>query len=163
MLGGAPALAIVALAAWIVLSAPPDPAIASVDALAVTARWLVVPALTMWAGLQYVAIWRLTHREDNDGSPETPSANLDIALRYNRNTLEQAVLAGFAWLALAASWPDRTGTAVPLLATLFAVGRVTFWIGYRITPAARAFGFVLTHVPTVLVIVAVTLRLAGLI
>ena len=38
---------------------------------------------------------------------------------------------------------------IPAMAVLFVVGRITFWIGYLVFPIARAFGMVLTALPTI--------------
>ena len=38
---------------------------------------------------------------------------------------------------------------IPAMAALFVVGRVTFWVGYLVYPTARAFGMVLTGLPTI--------------
>lgn len=130
----------------------PDPSASTDQALILALRWLLVPALCLWAGIQFAAFWRFTHRDDNPGNPETTSHALDIALRYNRNTLEQCFLAGVAWLALAAAFPGWSVTAVPVLAILFGLGRTTFWLGYLWAPWARSFGFVLTFLPTVAVL-----------
>ncbi len=35
------------------------------------------------------------------------------------------------------------------MAFLFVVGRLTFWIGYLLYPTARAFGMVMTALPTI--------------
>lgn len=89
--------------------------------------------------------------------PADESATLDINLRYNRNTLEQTVLAAVAWTGLALELPQDRLWIVPELAVLFAAGRAAFWIGYLMAPWARAFGLGLTFYPTV----AAYLWLAG--
>jgi hypothetical protein len=38
---------------------------------------------------------------------------------------------------------------IPAMAALFAVGRATFWLGYLLDPTGRAFGMVLTALPTI--------------
>ena len=43
--------------------------------------------------------------------------------------------------------------AFPVLAGLFVIGRIAFWIGYLLTPEARAFGFVLTFLPNAVLLI----------
>ncbi len=76
------------------------------------------------------------------------SHSLEINLRYNQNTLEQLVLACIAWAGLSLYLPTAHLVVIPAI-DLFAIGRGTFWIGYLIYPMARAFGMVLTALPTI--------------
>ncbi len=122
--------------------------------LAFAAKWLIVPGLTLLAGIGFTANRRFFAADAIDGG-DSPA--LDIALRYNRNTLEQTVLAAIAWSGLALALPQERLWIVPELAVLFAVGRAAFWIGYLMAPWARAFGLGLTFYPTI----AAYLWLAG--
>jgi len=114
--------------------------------LAFAVKWLLVPGLTLLAGIGFTANRRFFTRDAIDGGE---SSALDINLRYNRNTLEQAVLAAIAWTGLALTLPHERLALIAWLAILFAVGRALFWLGYLIAPWARAFGFGLTFYPTV--------------
>lgn len=116
--------------------------------LAFAARWLTVPGLTLLAG-----IWAAGRRgfiaDAIDGTRSPLSHSLEINLRYNQNTLEQVVLAAIAWLNLSVMLPQERLVLIPAAAVLFGFGRATFWIGYLIYPTARAFGMVLTALPTI--------------
>lgn len=114
------------------------------DRLALAARWMLVPALCLAAGVGFVSAWRFGRR---DALGEA-STGANLALRYNLNTLEQAFLAGVAWAGLALSLRPEQLTLIPVLAGLFGVGRLTFAIGYAIAPPFRAFGMGLTAYPT---------------
>ena len=116
--------------------------------LAFGARWLLAPGCMLLAGIQ-VAAGRGFHADAIDGTRTPKSHALEIALRYNRNTVEQTLLAVIAWLGLAASVPHAALAFVPAMACLFVVGRIAFWIGYLLYPIARAFGMVLTALPTI--------------
>ena len=105
--------------------------------LAFAVRWLLAPGCMLLAGVQ-VAAGRGFHPDAIDGTPTPRSHALEIALRYNRNTVEQTLLAAIAWLGLAASAPHAALAFIPAMAALFVVGRVTFWIGYLAYPIARA-------------------------
>ena len=116
--------------------------------LAFAVRWLLAPGCTLLAGVQ-VAAGRGFHADAIDGTPTPASHALEIALRYNRNTVEQTLLAAIAWLGLAVSAPHAALAFIPAMAVLFVVGRITFWIGYLVYPIARAFGMVSTALPTI--------------
>jgi hypothetical protein len=115
----------------------------------------VLPALLL-AGLT------LPHADTLFSSVAVPaSASLEINLRYNQNTLEQTVLACIAWACLAVMLPRTQLALIPAMATLFAIGRAAFWIGYLIHPMGRAFGMALTAFPTIAAYLMLALRLSG--
>jgi hypothetical protein len=148
--GMAAAVAVIA-AAWqagpVVAVALPSDDVAS--RLGFATRWLVVPGLTLLIGIAMTANRRFFDADAIDGGDSTSSRLLEINLRYNRNTLEQAVLAAIAWEGLALELPHDRLTIIPTLALVFAAGRAAFWIGYLAAPWARAFGLGLTFYPTV--------------
>jgi MAPEG family len=116
--------------------------------LAFAARWLLVPALCLLAGIGMMANRRFFSDDAMDGTRAPASRALEINLRYNQNTLEQAILAAVAWTGLALYLPhDRLGL-IGVLALIFALGRALFWSGYLMAPWARAIGFGLTFYPT---------------
>ena len=116
--------------------------------LAFALRWLLAPGLMLLAGIQ-VAASRGFHSDAIDGTRAPKSHYLEITLRYNQNTLEQTVLAAIAWLGLAVMMSHAALAFIPAMAGLFVAGRVTFWVGYLVYPTARAFGMVLTGLPTI--------------
>jgi hypothetical protein len=123
------------------------PAVDAAARLAFAARWLLLPGLTLLAGIA-AAGRRGFYPDAIDGTPTPSSHGLKINLRYNRNTLEQTVLGAIAWTGLALALPHERLVLIPAMATLFAIGRIAFWIGYLLHPLARAFGMVLTAFPT---------------
>lgn len=116
--------------------------------LAFVARWLVMPGFTLLLGV-IVAARRGFLPDAIDGTRTPSNHALEINLRYNQNTMEQVVLAVIAWVGLAAT-PAADLSLLPVAATTFCIGRVAFWIGYLIHPMGRAFGMVVTVVPTLL-------------
>jgi hypothetical protein len=112
-------------------------------------QWLVVPGVALLAGIQ-VAGRRAFVPGAIDGTRTPENYNLEINLRYNLNTLEQTVLAAIAWLNLALVLPHAQLALIPAMAFLFGFGRLAFWIGYMLHPLARAFGMVLTALPTLI-------------
>lgn len=153
-------MALAALVTAIAWTTAADRSTGPVDqakALTVTVRYLLGPAACLLAGIGAVANRRFfVDREIDGGTGGDPST--EIALRYLQNTLEQAVLAAFAWTALAVLAPGSAATLVPMLSALFIVGRAAFWVGYRQAPWARAFGFGLTFYPTAVLLVWLIVR-----
>ena len=115
--------------------------------VAFTLRWLLIPGLTLAVGVQ-VAGRRGFLPDAIDGTRTPANHALEINLRYNQNTLEQTVLAAIAWAGLAVALPHAGLVLIPAMAALFAAGRTAFWIGYLLNPLGRAFGMVVTALPT---------------
>src|SRR5262245_42804987 len=72
------------------------------------------------------------------------SPTMEIDGRVAENTLQQFVLFAAGLLALAASLPAEQMRIVPAAVIVFVAARIAFWIGYRIHPLYRAFGFAST-------------------
>jgi hypothetical protein len=83
------------------------------------------------------------------GQRVRPNSALDINTRFILNTMEQFVLflVGISGIALYA--PLTEAHSLPILTTLFLLGRILFWFGYHKNPYLRAFGFGITFYPTV--------------
>ena len=126
--------------------------------LAFAARWLLVPALCLLAGVGMMANRRFFSSDAMDGTRVPENRSLEINLRYNQNTLEQAVLAAVAWTGLALVLPHERLGLIGMLACVFATGRALFWLGYLIAPWARAIGFGLTFYPTAVALVWLAVR-----
>lgn len=113
----------------------------------------VLPGAFLAPGLVLALMigWAATRRFFDDalihGAEPAPGSPADIDQRVLRNTIEQLVLA-------LAIWPFAAltlGGAVAIgLGLSFAVMRILFWIGSRLSPALRSFGFAATFFPTVL-------------
>jgi hypothetical protein len=106
-----------------------------------------------WSRVWLAGVWAAARRgfipDAIDGTRSPLSHSLEIYLRYNQNTLEQAALAAIAWVNLSMALPQERLVLIPAAAFLFGFGRVAFWIGNLINPMARAFGMVLTVLPTI--------------
>jgi hypothetical protein len=111
-------------------------------------RWMGLPGFCLLLGV-VVAGRRGFIPDAIDGTRTPTSRSLEINLRYNQNTLEQTLIACIAWANLAANLPIAHIYLVPAMATLFVIGRATFWLGYLIYPMGRAFGMVFTVLPTI--------------
>lgn len=100
-------------------------------------------------GVRQVAHVRFRSASDNRGSAYgPPSPRLAIPVAFLQNTLEQAVAAVGAHLALSTM---VTGNALALIVgavALFGLGRICFLAGYPKGARGRAFGVVLAVLPT---------------
>lgn len=105
--------------------------------------WVLIAARQVSGG-------RYRSAADNRGSAfGPPSARLAIPVSFLQNTLEQAVMAVGAHMALA-SLADARGLALIVgSVVLFGIGRVAFRVGYRHGAGGRAFGMATTAIPTV--------------
>lgn len=158
--GAAGAIAVV-LACWAnapaLLSSITAPADDTASRLAFAAGWTILPGWCLLAGV-FGASRRGFYADAIEGT-RTPSARtLEINLRYNQNTIEQTILAAIAWFGLAVAMPRDQLILIAGMAILFAIGRVTFWVGYLIHPMARTFGMTLTVIPTIIAFAALTWR-----
>jgi hypothetical protein len=124
------------------------PADDTASRLAFVADWLILPGISLLAGIIAVSQRRFFNVQAIDGTRTPAHPSLEINLRYNQNTLEQSVLAAIAWTALARAVLHEKLVLIPAMACLFGIGRIAFWIGYLLHPLARAFGMVLTGLPT---------------
>jgi hypothetical protein len=106
--------------------------------LAFALRWMLLPGICLLLGV-VVAGRRGFVADAIDGTRTPASHSLEINFRYNQNTLEQTLLACIAWAGLAISLPLAHIVLIPAMATLFAIGRGAFWVGYLIYPMGRAF------------------------
>jgi hypothetical protein len=115
--------------------------------LAFAVRWMLLPGFCLLVGV-VVAGRRGFVPDAIEGTRTPTSRSLEINLRYNQNTVEQLVLACIAWAGLVTRLPIADLLLIPAMAMLFVIGRGTFWIGYLLHPMGRAFGMVLTVLPT---------------
>jgi hypothetical protein len=67
-----------------------------------------------------------------------------VNARVADNTTQQTLIFVVASLGLAASLPAERMQAIAAAAIWFVIARTAFWIGYRIDPLYRAFGFAST-------------------
>lgn len=127
---------------WGLSSAIAPPAIAdtAADRMAYALRWAVPPALLFFAMVAAVGNARFASEAiDPTRGKESPKMVVDG--RVADNTLQQLVLFLVGMLALAMSLPIARMSIIPAVSITFVLMRIAFWIGYRIKPVYRAFGF----------------------
>jgi len=107
--------------------------------------------LAFWVmfGVRLVSRTRFQSRQDNRGSAYTaPSAAIAVPKAFLQNTLEQAVVAGLGNFALAAVGTPAALSYIVGATMLFSAGRVAFLWKYPRGAGGRAFGMVMTVVPS---------------
>jgi len=127
------------------------------DRLIAVARADLLVICWLGATIGNVARLRFFSADDIAGSATTNgTSDVNRAKAVLQNTLEQVALAIPIHLALAVL-VESSEPLIIALATLFAIGRFLFWIGYVNGARYRAFGFALTFYPSVAgLIIAVT-------
>jgi uncharacterized MAPEG superfamily protein len=127
---------------WLLYRLLPAPAGADLVAnrIAYALKWNALAALPFFAMLAAIGNARaLSEAIDPTRGKESPQ--MLVNARVAANTLEQLVLFGAGSLALAASLAGPAVRIVGAAAIVFVVMRIAFWVGYRIRPVYRAFGF----------------------
>lgn len=103
-------------------------------------------------GVIMVSTGRRKSLADVGGSASgPPSETIAVSVAFLQNTLEQAVLAVGAYLALATQLSGPWLSLIVTAVVLFGVGRLLFLRGYRRDyrgATGRAFGMTLTMLPT---------------
>ena len=144
---------------WREVLAGPGPAGDDIQArLGFVLTWLLLPGLSLLIGVVGAAR-RGFYADAIDGTRTPQSPALEINLRYNTNTVEQVLLAAIAWSGLALQLPHAQLYLIPVLAVIFFIGRLAFFVGYLITPMGRTYGMVLTVLPTYIAYLWLTWRL----
>ena len=121
------------------------PAIADAagDRLAYAIRWAAFPALIFLAMIVSVGNARFAS-EAIDPTLGKESQKMIVDGRVADNTLQQLVLFLIGMFGLAVTLPLHRLSIVAAVSITFVIVRIAFWIGYRIKPVYRAFGFAST-------------------
>jgi hypothetical protein len=130
------------LAVWFLHRALPAPTgLMSVgERLGYALRWDVVAAVPLFLMIAAVGNARSLSKAI-DPTLGAESRSIIIDGRVADNTTQQYLLFLAGSLGLAASLPPERMTFIAAAAIWFVVARLAFWIGYRIHPLYRAFGF----------------------
>ena len=137
----------------------PTPAVTHLsDHLLYALKWQLPSVMAIYWAMAKVITKRLEFSAhdplkqlDNKAAADT----LEVHRRFLSNTIEQYVINGPALLMLSLYLAPHQLKVIPLLVDLFVFGRITFLYGY-LDPAkersSRSFGFVMTFLPTGLVL-----------
>jgi len=128
------------------------------DRLTLVIKCSVATILPAVVAIAFVAAQRL-NPDMWVGQKVRPNSSLDINTRFVLNTVEQFVLFLVGLSGMSLYVPVSEARTVPILAALFLMGRILFWVGYHKNPYLRAFGFGLTFYPTVVVFTWLIVRI----
>jgi uncharacterized membrane protein YecN with MAPEG domain len=118
------------------------------DRMALAAICWAAPGFVLLVAIMMVSTARRFSPADIGGQASgPPSPRLAIKAAFLQNTLEQTVLAGAFFLALAAVAGGPWLSLLPVAALLFVVGRVLFYRGYHRGAQGRSLGMALTMMP----------------
>ena len=143
--GALSGIAAMVVLVWLLAATIPPPVVAdeAADRLAYALPWAVIAILPFFFMLAAVGNARFKS-EAIDPTLGKEDPVMVVNGRVADNTLQQFIIFLVAMLALAVSLPIHRLNIVAAVAITFVVMRIAFWIGYRIKPVYRAFGFAST-------------------
>ena len=139
---------------WGLSKAIVPPAIDAVgDRLAYALHWAILPALVLVAMYGAIGNGRF-FSEAIDPTLGKESQKMIVDGRVADNSTQQFLLFFVGSLALSVTLPVHRLSIVAAVSITFVLVRIAFWIGYRIKPVYRAFGFASTAYMNVGMLVA---------
>ena len=154
-IGAVSGITAMAVLVWLLSTLIQTPAFADTpgDRIGYALRWAVVAVLPFFFMVVAVGNARfLSEAIDPTLGKESPKMVVDG--RVADNTLQQFLLFLVGMLGLALTLPAQRLSIVAAVSITFVVMRLAFWIGYRIKPVYRAFGFSSTVYMNLAMIVA---------
>ena len=141
-IGASSGIAAMVLLVWGLSRLIPAPAMADTagDRIAYALRWAVLAVLPFLAMVIAVGNARFKS-EAIDPTLGKESRQMMVDGRVADNTLQQFLLFLVGSMGLATVLPIERLSIVAAAAVTFVIVRTAFWIGYRIKPVYRAFGF----------------------
>jgi hypothetical protein len=136
-IGAASGIATMIVSVWLLQELLPRP---SADPIPYALSWLAFAALPLFFMLAAIGNARF-NSEAIDPTVGKESPRMVVDARVADNTLQQFVLFAAGSLALAVNLPADQLGIIGAASIVFVVMRLAFWVGYRIRPVYRAFGF----------------------
>jgi hypothetical protein len=113
------------------------------ERLSYALHWAILPALLLFA--MYAAVGKARYfSEAIDPTLGKESHKTIVDGRVADNTTQQFLLFLVGSLGLSVGLPAHLLSLIPAVSITFVLVRIAFWIGYRIRPVHRAFGFAST-------------------
>ncbi|MDC0857361.1 MAPEG family protein [Rickettsiales bacterium] len=129
-----------------------------IDQLQIMMHLFGIFGLILGITIARLAKYRFFSSNDIDGGGlTTASSEAKLLQSELQNTLEQTVLAIFAYLCWIGSMPSNYLSVLILNAGLFLIGRILFIIGYDKGAKSRALGFALTFYPSMITLLIATI------
>lgn len=120
------------------------------ERIAFALQWNLLAAMVLLAMIGFIAGARPLSLDTIDGNDR--AVQLERHVRVQRNTLEQLTLFAMGSLSFATIAPVVQLKMIPILAVLFVISRIVYWIGYVRTPLLRTLGFVATFYPNIAIL-----------
>ena len=124
--------------------------------MSVAIQSCILPVLFLIISVGRLAGHRFFTPEDIDaGAAQGGTDRARMLQSILQNTLEQTMIAVIIYMAWAVVMPGRWLSVVPMVAIVFAVGRILFFAGYEKGASSRALGFTLGFYSSVAMLVCV--------
>ena len=125
------------------------------DRIIFTLRWGIIEILPLVAGILVVG----NSRGNNLAVASNPSDPKQVIppggavhVRFVANTVEQILIHLPGLFALASYVQPENLKLIPMIALLFFIGRIIYWIGYMHKPLYRVYGFSFSTFPALCIL-----------
>ena len=106
----------------------------AIERIILALQCFIFPGFMLLVGIITVGLKRTNKRAGDPTKTNKYSHGMQVALRYLSNTHEQIVIYIIYTFGLAILLPTGYLHLVPIGSLLFVLGRITFWVGYWLTP-----------------------------
>lgn len=119
------------------------------DRIVFTFRWMLITILPLISAIFDVLNVRGTTNAINPIAGNSEHL-VEVPNRILRNGMEQFLLHAIGLLALTTYLDETCMSAIPVLVSMFFVGRVFYSLGFKSSERNRGFGFFITFLPTLI-------------
>lgn len=119
------------------------------DRIVFTFRWMLISSLPLISAIFDVLNVRGTTNAINPIAGKSEHL-VEVPNRILRNGMEQFLLHAIGLLALTTYLDETCMSAIPVLVSMFFVGRVFYSLGFKSSERNRGFGFFITFLPTLI-------------
>lgn len=119
------------------------------DRIVFTFRWMLISILPLISAIFDVLNVRGTTNAINPIAGNSEHL-VEVPNRILRNGMEQFLLHAIGLLALTTYLDETCMSAIPVLVSMFFVGRVFYSLGFKSSERNRGFGFFITFLPTLI-------------
>lgn len=119
------------------------------DRIVFTFRWMLISILPLISAIFDVLNVRGTTNAINPIAGNSEHL-VEVPNRILRNGIEQFLLHAIGLLALTTYLDETCMSAIPVLVSMFFVGRVFYSLGFKSSERNRGFGFFITFLPTLI-------------
>lgn len=119
------------------------------DRIVFTFRWMLISILPLISAIFDVLNVRGTTNAINPIAGNSEHL-VEVPNRILRNGMEQFLLHAIGLLALTTYLDETCMSAIPVLVSMFFVGRIFYSLGFKSSERNRGFGFFITFLPTLI-------------